>query len=367
MNRSFSPDLGNLQEAVHKSLASWGDLGSTEEQLLGSLHLVRQQRNKYGDGPSPLEARQATNDVLEKAIDELAGQEEAEAAVLRVRFIEGEITRQVANQMYASTDQVNRWQRSAIDNLTRIVLSQEMHLREKRRQDLEAILPAPPYGRLFGFDALKEETIDQLLGADGPWTLVIVGIGGIGKTSLADAVTREVLQQWAFERVLWLPSGARGLDGEKLPPEQSYEQLLNAMAQNLWPDAPGASARQQRERVRRKLKSQGHLVVIDNLESGDETAYILEQIREFTEPSKFIVTSRSRPTVSAPAYFIFVEELPLSGAGALIRHHAATIGLMELAEGEDSDIQGIYDLAGGNPLALKLIVSLAAVLPFDRS
>ena len=61
-----------------------------------------------------------------------------------------------------------------------------------------------------------------------------------------------------------------------------------------------------------------------------------------------------------------MEELPFSDAAALIRHHAATIGLIELAEGEDSDIQGIYDVAGGNPLALKLIVSLALVLPYDQ-
>lgn len=102
------------------------------------------------------------------------------------------------------------------------------------------------------------------------------------------------------------------------------------------------------------------------MESGDEAAYILEQIREFTEPSKFIVTSRARPTVSVPAYFLFVEELPLSDAAALIRHQARTIGLEELAESEEPDIRAIYDVAGGNPLALKLIVSLAAVLPFDQ-
>lgn len=366
MNRSFVPDLEELQSAVHGALASWGELGSTEDQLLGFLLLVRQQRSRYGDGRSPLRLRQATNDVLEKAIDELEEQEETEAAVLRARFIEGEITRSVANQMYASPDQVNRWQRSAIENLTRIILSQEMFLREKRKQELEAMLPAAPYGHLFGFDSLREEASDQLLLPGDPRTVLITGIGGIGKTSLADAVTREVLQQLTFEGAIWLRSGARGLDGSKLPPEQSYEQLLNEMAQTLWPDAPGAAASEQRDRVRRKLKSQPYLVVVDNLESDEETTYVLDQVRDLTEPSKFIVTSRARPAVSISAYFLTVEELPLSDATELLQHHAETIGLEELTKATESDVQAIYDSAGGNPLALKLIVSLAAVLPLEQ-
>jgi hypothetical protein len=286
--------------------------------------------------------------------------------VLRARFIEGEITRRVAYQMHSSTDQVNRCQRSAVENLSRIIQSQETNLLKKRRQDLEAKLPASPYGHLFGFDSLRKEAIDQLLMPEGPGTLAIVGIGGIGKTSLADAVTRRILQKREFEQVLWIRSEARGLDGEKLPPKQGYELLINSMGQKHWPDVPGVSTRQQCERLRREFKTQRLLVIIDNLESEEETAFTLEQIREFSEPSKFIVTSRARPTVSAPAYYIFVEELPLSDSAALMRHHAATIGLTELANGEDSDIEGIYDVAGGNPLALKLIVSLAAVLPFDQ-
>jgi hypothetical protein len=93
--------------------------------------------------------------------------------------------------------------------------------------------------------------------------------------------------------------------------------------------------------------------------------FILERVREFSNPSKFIITSRSRPTVSAPAYFVSIEELPLHDAADLLRFHAKAIGLDELAQSEDKDLQPIYDLTGGNPLALKLVASLASVLPLS--
>jgi len=50
----------------------------------------------------------------------------------------------------------------------------------------------------------------------------------------------------------------------------------------------------------------------------------------------------------------------------LIRHHAQEIGLDEMAQTKKSDVQTIYNLVGGNPLAIKLIVGLANILPLPQ-
>ena len=71
-------------------------------------------------------------------------------------------------------------------------------------------------------------------------------------------------------------------------------------------------------------------------------------------------------TVSAPAYFISVDELALADAAQLLRFHANAIGLNELANANDDVFESIYDLTGGNPLALKLVISLASVLPLSK-
>ncbi len=366
MDQSITPDLEYLHNSVHQALRSWGKLGSSEEELLGNLLLVREKRAEQGGGHSRLELRTATNDVLLEAIEELATQDENEAAVLEARFVEGNMVRQVANRMYASSDQVNRWQRAAIEDLTMILLSRELALRERRRQDLEAMLPAPPYVRLFGFDPARQELVNQLLQSDGSSIVAIVGIGGIGKTSLADFVVRQIVQDVNFSQVAWLQATNRTLSGTILPPEKSYEQLITDLIEALWPDTPGMAIGEHRHSLKRALKAEPHLVIIDNLETEETTAFVLDQIRELADPSKFLVTSRSRPTLSASTYFLSLDELAETDAAELIRFHAATIGLEDLAQASQDEIQGVYRLTGGNPLALKLVVSLAAVLPLPQ-
>jgi len=363
MSDNYMLDLDSLQPAIHKSLSTWGELSSTEEELLGFLLLVRARRESHGNNSNPLELRRATNEVLLDAIEQLAVQDEREADILRFRFMEGRITRRVAYKVHASTDQVNRWQRSAISNLTQIIYGQEIALRDQRRLTLESSIPAPPYSRLFGFERVQSEIADQLIRGDGAWIVAIIGIGGIGKTSLADAAVRDTIDSLAFDKILWSRVNARTLSGERREPGECFERLLTDLAQQLWPSTPLATTAEIQQRLRLTLREKPHLVVIDNLVSTAMTLFILERVRELTNPSKFLLTSRSRPTVSASAYFVSLEELPLTEAGNLLRFHAKAIGLAELAEATDLVIESIYNLTGGNPLALKLVTSLASVLP----
>lgn len=361
--------LEALEDAIHQSLVSWGDLAGDGETILDSLLLTLRERSESGQGPnykaSPFERRQATNRLLLGVLDELADKDETEARVIRLRFVEGQIIRDVANRLYASTDQVNRWQRAAIRDMAQILYSREMALREEKLRTLEAGLPAPPYTRLFGLDEIKRQGVELLLNSEDAWVLTIVGIGGIGKTSLADTVARELIAQLLFERVLWLRAGGRPMSGQPLPPEELYDQISLMMAEQLFPDGPPLSVEERVWQLRQEFTSHPHLVVIDNLETEESTAFILEAIRAFVEPTKFILTSRSRPTVSAPSYFMSVEELGIADAAALLRHQAETIGLPELAEGDEATGEAIYQVTGGNPLALKMVVSLAAVLPLQ--
>jgi len=55
------PDLDDLQDAVHSALTSWGKIGSSEEELLGFLLLVQQERASIEGSLDPLKLRKATN------------------------------------------------------------------------------------------------------------------------------------------------------------------------------------------------------------------------------------------------------------------------------------------------------------------
>lgn len=358
--------LEQLEAAIHQAFVSWGELASDEETMFDRFLLVQREWAALGHEASPLERRQVTNRLLLQAIDELAEKDETEAKVLQMRFVEGQIIRDVANRMYASTDQVNRWQRAAISDLAQILYSRESALREGRLRSLEARLPAPPYARLFGLDEKKDQAVDLLLDSEDDWVLTIAGIGGIGKTSLADAVVRDVLHSLRFEKVLWIRAGGRPMSGQPLPPEGLYDQVSMMMAGELFSDGPPLSLEDRTWHLRQEFKARSCLVVIDNLETDESTSYILKKIREFLEPTKFIVTSRARPTFSAPSFFLSLDELGLDDATALLRHQAQSIGLAELAAADEGTIASIFEVTGGNPMALKMVVSLAAVLPLPK-
>jgi hypothetical protein len=352
-------DQNQLQTAVHETLSDWTRSGSGGGDLSSQLILVREKLADMAEQEKDFALRRATYAVLEEALDRLAEQDETAAKVLRYRFFEGEITRQVAARLYASPDQVNRWQRLAIENLTAILMESEM----KRRQELSRIvlegLPAPPYSRLFGLRSLQAEITEQLLRPEEPLVIALSGIGGIGKTCLADAVTRLVAPALAFQRIIWLRAFIEPFANDDAA-ERSWAQVEAALGRALFGDAAGQADLQQR--LEDRLRNKPFLVVIDNLEQEDQVVCFLEHVRRLAGPSKFLLTTRARPTVSAPAYFRSLAELDFADAIDLLRHQDRASGTNALTAASDDDLRAIFEVTGGHPLALKLVAGLTAVM-----
>src|SRR5690606_32329767 len=122
--------------------------------------------------------------------------------------------------------------------------------------------------------------------------MVLVGMGGIGKTALADAVTRQVIRHFYFEQVLWIRVGGERADGA--PAGLTADALMTRLAQKLIPNLSlETSIRQRDEQVHDILKTLPHLVVIDNLESSEASDNWTCLLRELSYPSKFLLTSRT--------------------------------------------------------------------------
>lgn len=360
-------DSKQLLAAVHLALSNWHQLGESDDDLLESLLLVENERENIEDWQNPLNKRKATNAVLSRALDKLEEQDETGAAVLRGRFVEEQITRQVAARLHASPDQVNRWQRAAIESVTQILYSEERKLRDVRYAELLADLPLAPYAQLFGFQEIREEICDQLLSDGEPYVVAITGIGGIGKTSLADSVVRRLLPTLAFEQVVWVQAGKDPLGEPPIGDEDSWQTISSMICERLAvPGGDEVALDEKMTRLASALRERPTLVIIDNLERESHTQLVLTQVRKLVNPSKVLLTTRARPTVAAPAFFRSVEELPYGDAAELLRHHAQTIGSQALAAADGPDYEAIYEVTGGNPLALKLVTGLAAVLPLPQ-
>ncbi len=356
-----------LQTAVHAALVQWGKPFDNDEiSPLAELHLVQNQLAAH-EGQQPFGCQYAVDRVLLDGIDILAEQDETSAHLLQSRFLDGKITRQVAQEMHASIDQVNRWQRTAIHNLCQIIYQQEMSLRSELTQTLMSNVPPAPYSQFFGFAQVRQTLLAQLQQKNTPWIIAITGIGGIGKTSLADSVVRELLPRLTFKQFCWLRVEPHQFSGEPLSPQQAFASFLTRLAEIVWPDQfHGQGDTQLLNRLSQRLKTDAHLIVIDNLETTAHIDYFATHLLAFTEPSRFLLTSRARPSGETAVYIQTLPELPFADATALIRHHAQTIGMTELAEANPHTIEEIYTVTGGNPLALKLVVGLTAVLPLPQ-
>ncbi|MCB9422800.1 MAG: hypothetical protein H6667_23575 [Ardenticatenaceae bacterium] len=364
----------DLYTAVHAALVHWGKLSNDALQPLAHLLTIQNQLNDNENG-SLFALRRAVDQFLLANLDRLAGQDETGAKVLQSRFLDGKITRRVAQEMHASPDQVNRWQRAALTRLTEMIYHQEMDLQAELARVMEAALPPAPYSQFFGFGQARQVLQAQLVPTTAPWIIVIAGIGGIGKTSLADFVVRAVLPSLVYKQVCWLRVNGQQLSGESLPPELAYESALSDLAAQLWPDSSSSEPLAQLEaRLRQALKAAPHLIIIDNLETMGQIAHFTGKLGAFTAPSRFLLTSRARPAgetavsaaLSTAIYTHSLQELPFDDAAALLHHHAALTGLTELADADAAAIESIYNVTGGNPLALKLVVSLTAVLPLPQ-
>lgn len=366
MNSESSLQLENLKQHIHAALRAWHSANSTPDNLLASLLLVQLKRQNLNLDDNPTFFRLATNQVLLDGIEKLKAQDEMSARILQLRFPDNNSLLMVANNLNVSEHTVSRLQRAAIEQLAHVIYEQEQAMRAYQGQKLEAGLPPASYSQLFGLKEAQTELYEKLRSAP-PWVTAIVGIGGIGKTALADSLVRRVIPEFRFDDVIWLRVEYAALSGQSLSPNLTYEHLLTDLARRFWPDAVAdLSFADMQTRVRQRLKAQPYLIVIDNLENQTDASFLQGHLHDLAQPTKFLITTRTRPTESAQVFSYTVDELPFADAANLMRHHAAEIGLTAFAQATQTDIRSIYSVTGGNPLAIKLVISLLDVLSLPQ-
>ena len=117
--------------------------------------------------------------------------------------------------------------------------------------------------------------------------------------------------------------------------------------------------------LRARLKQSPHLIVIDNLETVLDLESLLPALRDLVDPSKFLLTSRESWHYEPGLYHFNLPELSKANALRLIRYEARLHNLPYLEQASDADLRRIYELVGGNPLALRLVVGQTHVHPLN--
>lgn len=358
----------HFRQQIYEALKAWSADPSTGETL-AALRLTQEALEAGAANP-----RQAANRVLLAGLKTLANAHDRDAALLRLRFLDGVQAHQVANRFNAAEPSIFRWQSQAIDRLAALLWQQEQQAIAARIAALETRLEPASYSQLFGVETHQELLLEQLFSPRPAHLISISGIGGIGKTSLADSVLRAAIRRQPEAEVAWVSARRQRFDlGGKLrtlsQPALTGAALLEALMVQLLPgvprfDEPGRAVAALRASFARRPT----LLAIDNLETAADVEGLLPLLRSLANPARLLLTTR-HSLHGEPGIFHFkVPELSEADALRLVRQEAAQRNLPELAAASDAELHAVYQTVGGNPLAIRLLVgqnhvrSLAGIL-----
>ncbi len=350
---------------VYAALKGWHKNSEKPESLLNDSMLVRRQLDQKAN---QLQQRFATNKVLHDGVNRLKMRNEVEAEILQKRFHDGSSINRTANSLGLGDDQLNRRQREAITNLWKILSGQEEELRAQLQEEIERSLPTPSYKQLFGFDKIQPDLVAQLANPSGHNVICITGIGGIGKTSLADSAVRAIIPHFYFDNIIWLHIDSTLINGSSITSDLILDVVSAELVRKLLPDLKEPLVRDERhQRIRSVLTQNPYFVVIDNVETNADTSVLLQHLGSWAgSMSKFLVTTRTRLTGQAAILSYDLSELSEKDAAKLIKQQAKERKLHDFANDVESVIADIYEATGGNPLALKLVVSLVSFMPLTH-
>ncbi len=318
-------------------------------------------------------AEQALRALLDEALAQLERESHEQADLLRGRYWEG---RTVQEMLCAERPQIlserhfYNQQALATERLASLLAAREAaSLRRTASQRLLQRLPLPSYERLFGVEAAVKEVL-RYLTSERNFILSLKGIGGIGKTSLADCAVRTYLQQQPrLADVVWIsakqeyltPSGIVGagiVAGEQT--QIRLESIFDELGRKLdLSEVARLPLAHKVERLASTLRTEPHLVVIDNLETVADFQRLVPWLMQLAAPTRFLLTSRQTVPALTQVQTLELTELDRPSSLALIEHVAREKSVADL------DALEVYALTGGNPLAVQLVVSQMSTLPVD--
>ncbi|MFN8440614.1 MAG: BTAD domain-containing putative transcriptional regulator [Caldilineaceae bacterium] len=220
-----------------------------------------------------------------------------------------------------------------------------------------AATEVPETGRVYGREREQTQLAAWLI-AERCKVVALLGIGGVGKTTLAAATAQSVASH--FDRVFW-----RSLLNAP-PLDELLRNLLQRLSGEQLHDLPTALDRQL-ALLLNYLRQRRCLLILDNMESllrhdqpgqmrpGYEGyAQLLRHLAEQEHHSCLLITSRERPTGMAnwEEDSPHVRTLALEGLG---ESEGETMLRARGVSGSPADASALVRRYSGNPLALKLV------------
>ena len=214
-------------------------------------------------------------------------------------------------------------------------------------------LPAPTYSQFVMREQAFAEVSDGL--GKRSAAVLIVGMGGNGKTSLAREVAAHCLREDGetrrFDAVVWVSDKDR-------PGTTNLTTVLDEVARTL--DYPGFTQYEydeKRREVEQLLRRQRVLLVVDNFETITDGA-LLTWLLNLPEPSKALVTTREyRREFRRSSWPVELRGMREAEVRTLIEQRLRQMRIEKLV-GSLEQLEPLITATGGNPKAIEITLGL---------
>lgn len=225
--------------------------------------------------------------------------------------------------------------------------------------------PPSASANLFGRSKEASDLLAELRNTNGSPAVSIEGLGGIGKTALAEHVKDAALAAGLFDRFarFTVQNG-----DERVDTALSTEVLVSSLAAQLgYTEINAMTASHAATALREALERQRALVIIDNIERPADLRAVCDVFSPLRAPCLTRILLTSRPAIGTfwpAARTLAMHELDTASSIAVLAAGVSSRTFTPAEVPHEHFIQ-IYESVGGNPQALLVAAGLFGLYPVE--